>query len=338
MNIQVKEDDLIDKLMNNKSYIFVLVLTILLSLSFLHAQPTDKDSSSGKIVTCFKNLNGSSEWRLVERVKQNFQTYHPQGMVKIGDYIYLTSVEKIVTPQRLAPSQDGYDRTPGKGIGHLFKIDLDGNLIDHITLGEGTVYHPGGIDYDGKYIWCPVAEYRPNSKSIIYRIHPDSLIAHKTFHFDDHIGAIVYNRTNDSLHGMSWGSRRFYVWTKEQWTEAARSNHIPKYEIKLNGNHYIGYQDCHYAGDNYALCSGLRNYVIPGAGKISFGGIDLLDLEQHVAVHQIPVYLWVKPHLVMSNNPFFVELINEHLRFYFIPEDDDSTLYIYEIINLQNQF
>ena len=32
------------------------------------------------------------------------------------------------------------------------------------------MYHPGGIDYDGRHIWVPVAEYRPNSRSIIYRV------------------------------------------------------------------------------------------------------------------------------------------------------------------------
>ena len=41
--------------------------------------------------------------------------------------------------------------------------------MSDLKLGEGTIYHPGGIDFDGKFIWVPVAEYRPNSRSIIYR-------------------------------------------------------------------------------------------------------------------------------------------------------------------------
>ncbi|MGY4765623.1 DUF6454 family protein [Kribbella sp. CWNU-51] len=52
---------------------------------------------------------------------------------------------------------DGYDRTPGKGIGHLFVIDRQGNLKKDIRLGEGTAYHPGGIDYDGQNVWVPAA-------------------------------------------------------------------------------------------------------------------------------------------------------------------------------------
>ena len=41
------------------------------------------------------------------------------------------------------------------------------------------MYHPGGIDYDGEYIWGPVAEYRPNSESIIYKVDAETLKVEK---------------------------------------------------------------------------------------------------------------------------------------------------------------
>ena len=311
-----------------KSFLFKLLIITLFSLSCLHADDNNDDAASRSIISSFQNLTKSSQWQLVSTVKQKFQTYHPQGMVKIGDFIYLSAVEKIINPERFDSPQNGFDRTPGKGKGHLFKADLNGNLIDQITFGEGLMYHPGGIDYDGTYIWCPVAEYRPNSASIIYRVHPDSLKPKKMFQFNDHIGAVIYNRENNTLHGMSWGSRRFYVWNMDDITQP---NQLPEYDMHLNGNHYIAYQDCHYLGDHYALCSGLSQYIIPDVGKIAMGGVELLDLKSHIAIHQIPVQFWVKPDLVMSNNPFFVEFMDDHLRCYFIPEDDNSTLYIYEV-------
>ncbi len=314
--------------MNLKFVIITLGLTTILFLSYLHAVTRNENTSSQPIISHFKNLSKSTPWELVAEVKQNFHTYHPQGMVKIGEFIYLSSVENIIKPEKLDPPQNGMDRTPGTGTGHLFKVDLNGNLLEQITLGNGTMYHPGGIDYDGTYIWCPVAEYRPNSETIIYRIHPDSLTAHEMFRFNDHIGAVVYNRKNHTLHGMSWGSRRFYVWNTN---DIARSNQIPEFEMTLNGNHYIDYQDCHYVEENYAFCSGLSHYKVPGAGKISLGGIELLDLKNQVAIHQIPVQFWVNPDLVLTNNPFYVEVVDNHLRFYFMPEDDNSTLYIYEV-------
>ena len=99
------------------------------------------------------------------------------------------------------------------GAGHLFKFDISGNLIADLALGEGSIYHPGGIDYDGKWIWVPVAEYRPNSRAIIYRVDPGD---------DEGDRGVPLRRSHrraraqpegKSLHGVSWGSRRFYRWT-----------------------------------------------------------------------------------------------------------------------------
>ena len=132
-------------------------------------------------------------------------------MVKIGDFFYLSSVEIIEAPDKFGQSVEGYDRTPGKGVGHLFKFDEDGKLLSSVTLGEGIVYHPGGIDYDGRWLWVSVAEYRPDSLSIIYRVDPETMRATEVFRFSDHIGGIVRNTENNTLHGVSWGSRRLYT-------------------------------------------------------------------------------------------------------------------------------
>ena len=43
-------------------------------------------------------------------------------------------------------------RTPGKGVGHLFVMDRQGHLQKDIVLGDGDMYHPGGIDFDGRNV------------------------------------------------------------------------------------------------------------------------------------------------------------------------------------------
>jgi hypothetical protein len=43
------------------------------------------------------------------------------------------------------------------------------------------------------------------------------------------------------------------------------------------------------------------------------------------------VTLWTDDGLVMTHNPFFVEERNGGLRFYFMPEDDDSRLFTYDV-------
>jgi hypothetical protein len=319
---------------------FILLFAVLIGSSTVYGSDINGDEKSRTIIQHVKNLNKSTKWNLVDAIVLNFRTYHPQGMVKIGKYFYLSSVEMIVEPKKFKIPQNGYDRAPGKGVGHLFKFNQEGNVISQITIGEGIIYHPGGIDYDGTYIWAPVAEYRPNSRSIIYRVDPDTLEAVIVFRFNDHIGGIVHNTESHTLHGVSWGSRRFYTWKLDQWVGSldlgeAPEYEVPKYEMRLNGNHYIDYQDCHYLAGQCMLCSGLNQYDIPRVGKIAFGGLDLIDLHVQIAIHQVPVTSWVKPDLVMSSNPFYVEIHDNRMRFYFIPEDDKSTLYVFDAINVK---
>ncbi|HET7033252.1 MAG TPA: DUF6454 family protein, partial [Casimicrobiaceae bacterium] len=179
-----------------------------------------------------KKLTRAVQWRQVATIPVNFNTQHPQGMIKIGDTFYVSSVE-IKTPTKRYPQlQDGFDRDTGEGAGHLFKFDARGNLLTDLALGEGSIYHPGGIDYDGKWIWVPVSEYRPNSRAIIYRVDPATMKATEVFRYGDHIGGIVHNTAGKSLHGVSWGSRRYYRWTlddNEKVTNAA----VPPAELRV---------------------------------------------------------------------------------------------------------
>lgn len=295
---------------------------------------TGQSGSTGQgaegLVEGFKELKNSTKWTLADQVKVGFVTHHPQGMVKVGDLYFLSSVEIIERPRLFDFPQGGYDRTPGKGVGHLFKLDQAGGLVESVTLGEGDIYHPGGIDYDGEWLWVPVAEYRPNSASIIYRVDPSTLEATEVLRFQDHIGGVVRDTESNSLHGVGWGSRRFYHWKLNDRLEPANPGLDPEMIRALNTSHFIDYQDCQYAGDRHMLCSGVNKPSITGAGSAALGGLELIDLATNQAVHQVPVPLWVKPELAMTNNPAFCESESTKLRCYFMPEDDASTLYVYD--------
>ena len=132
----------------------------------------DRTSGGSALADRVRQVTRSTAWRPVTTVAMQFDTQHPQGMVKIGDMLFVSSVEITTPTKRFPQPQGGYDRDAGDGVGHLFKVDMKGNLLTDLKLGEGTIYHPGGIDYDGRYIWVPVAEYRPNSRSIVYRVDP----------------------------------------------------------------------------------------------------------------------------------------------------------------------
>jgi hypothetical protein len=263
----------------------------------------------GELVRRVSEITRTTPWMPVATIPIRFQTFHPQGMVKIGDAFFVSSVDKAHVA------------------GHLFKIDGSGGLVADLPLGEGAMFHPGGIDYDGEYIWVPVAEYRPDSHSIIYRVDPQTMKASEVFRFDDHIGAVVHDVDDRTLRGVSWGSRRFYRWALDDRLRLAdarvRATGTP------NPSHYVDYQDCDYSGDNTMICTGVTELRPPSAPPVRLGGIEVVDLTTGRPLHQVPVLLWAG-NRVMTENPSWFELSPSGVRGYFMPEDEHSTIYIFD--------
>jgi Family of unknown function (DUF6454) len=288
-------------------------------------------AASELVAERIQKLTRAVRWPPLATIPINFKTHHPQGMVKIGDTFFVSSVEITVPTKRFPEPKDGYDRDTGQGVGHLFKIDAKGNLLGSVKVGEGAMYHPGGIDYDGHHIWVAVAEYRPNSRAIIYRVDPQAMTATEVFRFGDHIGGIVHNTDDKTLHGVSWGSRRFYKWTLGGDGKVTNADTPPDTLRVPNRAHYIDYQDCHYLGGRRMLCSGLNNYRLVADGPVfPLGGWEIVDLRTDQAVYQVPVELWSPSGKPMTQNPFWVEATESGLRAYFMPDDDNSTLFVYE--------
>lgn len=145
-----------------------------------------------------RHFSGSSQWRLGNEIIRPFDTFHPRGLTRRGDRIFLSAVEVM------EPARDHFD--PGVGRAHLFGTGFRGTLTGHIELGEGDIYHPGGIDFDGTWIWVPVAQYRPDSRSIVFRVDPSSLEKYELPRTQNHIGAVMRRRAGRRLHGFSWAS------------------------------------------------------------------------------------------------------------------------------------
>jgi hypothetical protein len=315
------------------------VLTCSMALTAAMVAATGQGPARHAVADLVQGLTRETVWNLVESVPMKFTTFHPQGLVKIGDTLFVSSVEVKVRTRRFAQPIDGYDRDAGEGIGHLFKADRQGNLLAELTLGEGAIYHPGGIDYDGRYIWVPVTEYRPNSRSIIYRVDPATMKAEEVFRFGDSIGGMVHDTDDRSLHGVSWGSRRFYRWTLDAGGKVTNAAVPPEQLRTLNTSHYLDYQDCKYAGGHRMVCTGVTEMRQSAtAPAFRLGGIDLVDLRDGRPLHQVPVLLWTAGGLDMTHNPVWLEPFDfaqgrataTRLRAYFMPEDDQSTLYVYD--------
>jgi hypothetical protein len=287
--------------------------------------------SQGDLGDAVARLTRTSSWRLVRRIPLAFRTYHPQGMVRIGDTFYVSSVEVTVPAKRFPSPQGGFDRDQGEGAGHLFKVSGEGLLAGSIKLGEGAVYHPGGIDYDGTDIWVAVAEYRPDSRSIVYRVNPATMTPTEVFRWSDHLGAVVHDAGARELHGISWGSRRFYRWRTDRSRRVLDAGEAPERVRTLNSSHYVDYQDCKHAGQRRMLCTGVAELRPPtGTPPFRLGGLDLIDLRTHRPVHQVPIPLWTTSGLDMTHNPSWFERTDTGIRGYFMPEDDSSVIYVYE--------
>lgn len=308
--------------------------TIMTTLMMVVISPAlAQTADTGRTISeTIKTLDRGTVWKRVGQIPLSFPAFHPQGMVKIGDFFYITSVEITTPTKKYDKPQDGYDRDTGKGVGHLFKVDSKGNLVEDVILGEGSIYHPGGIDFDGEAIFVPVAEYRPNSASIIYKVDPQTMRPQEVFRYHDHLGGVIHDREKRTLNAVSWGSRRFYAFIPGDNGQVTNAGVDPGQLAKLNPSHYIDYQDCKYLGHSEMLCGGLTSYQIKKDGpKFALGGLEIVNLASGLPVYQMPVQLWTQSGLPMTQNPFWIETTDNGLMAYFAPEDDQSTIYIYEV-------
>jgi Family of unknown function (DUF6454) len=171
-------------------------------------------------------------------------------------------------------------RSPGRGRGHVFVPDAKGGLIRDVVLGEDTMYHPGGIDFDGDHVWISVAEYRAGGRSIVYTIDPDSFEVRERFRVDDHIGWILRDPGLDLIFGGSWGSRHLHTGDTEARLVASWQN----------PGHFVDYQDAQLLGQGLLLCSGISVLPQPGGAAFELGGLALVEPQRQRIVRDIPIH------------------------------------------------
>ena len=273
----------------------------------------------GALVRDFSTLDRNTSWTQTDKIHLDFQTYHPEGLALTADHIFLSAVEVTEPTQKYPAPVGGYDRTAGKGVGHLFVMDRQGHLQKDIKLGEGDMYHPGGISFDGANVWVPVAQYRPNSSTILYRVDATSLDVTKQFEAPDHIGGLVLDKTTGHLVGNNWGSRRFYEWT-------GQGHQVDAWD---NPSLFVDYQDCQYAAAAKMLCGGVTNLPqTPTAGGANatyeLGGIGLVDLRSHDIVRETPLQKWSTAGHVMTRNPLKLAADGNSLTLWAAPDNGDE--------------
>ena len=145
---------------------------------------------------------------LVRFVALQGETHHVQGIVADEGRFWVTSVER------------------GAARGWLFEYEAaTGRRLRAAELQQGAMYHPGGFDHEEDSLWIPVAEYRPDSRSVIQRRSKQTLELISSFEVPDHVGALAV--LPEGLLLASWDARRFHLYTREGRPLWSRANPNP---------------------------------------------------------------------------------------------------------------
>lgn len=278
--------------------------------------PIPRTGRTGRtgVAAAVERLDRSTTWELVERVPLGFDAFHPQGMAIVGDRVFLSSVEVVEPTVPCAVGADGRDRTAGAGVGHLFVLDRAGTLLHDLVLGEGDAYHPGGVDAVDGTLWIAVAEYRPCSRSIVYRVDTATLAVEEAFRVDDHVGGVAVDRASGHVHGISWGSRTFYGWTTdglELWS-------------RPNASHMVDHQDCQSLPGGLLACGGVAAIAGADGREVELGALTLLDPWDGRVLHEVPVQARSAAGHVVTRNPVHLEAAPDGLRLWAAPDDGDE--------------
>lgn len=311
--------------------------------------PAHATSDGAAIVKLFPNLGRSTTWNLISKTKFEGDTGEPEGMARVGDDRYFISAGQWTVPTTKYPQPiNGTDRTTGAGFAHTLIYDGQGRLVANATLTPpGDIeYHTGGIDYDGRYLWATLSQYRPNSTATIVQIDPLTLKKKDMFRTNDHNGGIVHDTVTDDVVTLNWGGRNATTWSLRDYPHGFTplpGFTAPKASVP-DPSFFIDYQDCKFIGhhalpDAMAARVGHQNSPRPimfcgGVATIGssfhLGGIALIDLETMSPLWEVPIAMTSDLGVSVTQNPIDIAVVDGKLRIYCLPDQHNSTLYIYE--------
>jgi hypothetical protein len=314
--------------------------------------PASHATSDGSdIVNLFFGLSRSTTWKLISKTNLEGDTGEPEGMVRVGDdRLFVSSVQWTVPTEKYNETINGTDRTPGAGFAHLIIYDLQGQRIANASLtAPGDIeYHGGGVDYDGRYIWITLAQYRPNTTATIARIDPLTLEQTRLFRTKDHNGGIVHDTITNELVTLNWGGRNATTWSLKEHPKdfTPLPGFTPPIRSVATSGFFVDYQDCKFLG-HHAIpslmttqtrlpetTSSARPVMLCGGvatlGEYNLGGLALVDLETMLPLWEVPISLTSDLGVSLTQNPVDAHVVDGKLRVWFLPDQRNSTLYIYE--------
>lgn len=151
----------------------------------------------------------------------------------------------------------------------------------------------------------------------------------------DHQGGIVHDPATGDLTTLNWGGREASIWSLKKPTEPLPEFSHPEATV-TNPSHWVDYQDCKFlgpvetgphAGRTVMLCSGIATL----ADGTETGGVAIVDTFTMVPLMEVPLTLRTDNGIRVTKNPVDVDIVSGKLRLYFVPEEHDSALYVFEV-------
>jgi len=205
--------------------VMTMALLLLASLSVAAAPP---------------QFNGAIEHaRAVGAINLDGALFHVQGLEVDSRHIWVTSVDQA--------NRRGY----------LHKFDRKtGKVLRRLEVNDGPRFHPGGISMSQGSIWVPVAEYRPDSSTVLVEIDTASMAIRRKITVADHLGCVA--ALGQTLVAGNWDSRLLYIFD-------LGTNAPPQIVPNPSQTHY---QDMKFVG----------NQLVAGGSRTLWSGtVDWID-------------------------------------------------------------
>lgn len=239
-------------------------------------------------------LEGVEHAQLVGAEVLKGQVFHIQGLALTPDRIFVTSVDKAAQRAYL----------------HVFDR-ANGQLLRQIDLTDGPRCHPGGISISGGLLWVPVAEYRPDSTSVLIALDTATLTEQRRIPVGDHLGFVAASPRG--LVAGNWNSKLLYVF------DAAGGGPI---RVVPNPSS-TQYQDMKFVGDQL-VAGGDRS---PLSGSLDWLSFPSLKVERSLRTGSTAA---IRP--FGRGEPFSGEgMAIEGRELYFAPEDGPSRVFHFRL-------
>src|SRR5262245_59318816 len=302
-----------------KAFRLLCCLTFATGLQAILFPASAPAETASETVDLLMNIETFDKWINVANILLPFETYHPQGIVKIGDSFFLTAID-------------------GNAAGYLIKFEVEGGianksatLIRQVQLADRAFknrIHPGGIDYDASKnrIWCPLAEKTPDTSTSILIINPDDLSYDNVGYITDHLGTTIVDVQNNRIRMIDYHTGMYSFQLKADGTFPSDIHRAAKFVLP---DEPIEYQDCKHLGQRYALCAGSRPHRVD---LIHFDDdVDGNTATRYSIVRKIPLGTSNLAREAMAFDTLEDAAGRKFVRFYFKPDDGSNTqLKIYD--------